>query len=142
MGSRPNAGRLDLVGRDMARGDRVFGRRLRVHPALLAVALIAALALAALRVDLIRVRYGLADAVADEKALLEQRRETLARVRALRDPARLAGLAEDYGLTRPDRIIELPLLPMVAAAPSAATDGGAALPTTTSETASATGAAE
>jgi hypothetical protein len=119
----------------MARGDRVFGRRLRVHPALLAVALVAALALAALRVDLIRVRYGLADAVAQEKALLEQRRETLARVRTLRDPARLATLAKDYGLTRPDRIIELPMV-------AAATNGAAERQARASAATSATGMAE
>jgi len=111
-------GRLDLVGRDMASDRRALGRRPRVSPALLAVVLVAALALAALRIDLIRVRYGLADALSQEKALLEQRREALAQLRTLRDPARLARVARDYGLRRPARIIELPLLPAVAAAPA------------------------
>ena len=40
-------------------------------PLALAGFLLAGLAVAALRVDLIRVRYGLADAVREEKALLE-----------------------------------------------------------------------
>ena len=118
MGRDATNGRLDLVGRDMAGKERVFGRRLRVSPALLAVALVAGLSLAALRVDLIRVRYGLAQALRQEKALLEDRREALARVRELRDPARLARLAAEHGLTRPERIIDLPLLPAVAAAPT------------------------
>ncbi len=109
--------RLDLVGRDMARSQRVFDRRLRISPVLLAVVLVAALAIAALRVDLIRVRYGLANALSREKTLLEQRREALARLQALRDPARLAGLAGEYGLARPARIIDLPPLPPVGGAP-------------------------
>jgi hypothetical protein len=110
--------RGDLVGRDMHARPRAPGRSFRVSPALLVVLLGAALAVAALRVDLIRVRYGLADAVSREKALLEERREAQARLGSLRDPARLANLADEYGLARPERIIELPLLPAVAAAPA------------------------
>ena len=71
-------------------------------------ALLLALGVAALRVDLIRVRYGLADAVHEEKALLEKKRQALARMRTLRDPLRLARLAADRGLARPERIIDLP----------------------------------
>jgi hypothetical protein len=111
--------RLDLVGRDMARGELGAARRLRVSPGLIVVVLVAGLAVAALRVDLIRVRYGLAEALGQEKALLDDRREALARLRALRDPARLARLADEHGLTRPAQIFDLPLLPAVAAAPAA-----------------------
>jgi hypothetical protein len=103
----------------MAGRERALGRRIRIHPALLAVALAAALAIAALRIDLIRVRYGLAEALGQEKALLEERREAVARLRELRDPARLARLAGEYHLTRPARIIDLPLLPAVGGAPPA-----------------------
>lgn len=112
------AGRLGLVGRDMSGTARLAGRRLRISPALLAGLIISALAIAALRVDLIRVRYGLADALREEKALLEQRREASARLQALRDPARLAHLAGERELVRPDRIIDLPpTAPAVSAPP-------------------------
>lgn len=112
-------GRLDLVGRDMAHRERGLGRRIRINPALLAVALAVALGIASLRIDLIRVRYGLADALSEEKALLEKRREAVAHLRALRDPARLTRLASEYGLIRPARIIDLPQLPKVSEAPPA-----------------------
>ena len=77
-------------------------------PLAIAGCLLAGLAVAALRVDLIRVRYGLADAVHEEKALLEKKRQALARVLTLRDPLRLARLAADRGLARPERIVDLP----------------------------------
>ena len=88
----------------------------RAAPALLAVILVTALGIAALRVDLIRVRYGLADALRAEKALLEERREALAQSRALRAPSRLAAAATERWLVRPDRIIALPERPAVSAA--------------------------
>jgi hypothetical protein len=77
-------------------------------PLAIAGCLLAGLAVAALRVDLIRVRYGLADAVREEKVLLEEHRQALARMRTLRDPLRLARLAASRGLTRPQRIVDLP----------------------------------
>ena len=73
--------------------------------------LLAGLTVTALRVDLIRVRYGLADAVREEKALLEEKRQALARRRSLRDPLRLARLAAERGLARPERIVDLPAAP-------------------------------
>jgi hypothetical protein len=114
----------------MAHRERVLGRRIRINPALLAVALAVALGIAALRIDLIRVRYGLADALSEEKALLEKRREAVAHLRALRDPARLTRLASEYGLIRPARIIDLPLLPKVSEAPPADTRARADTPLT------------
>ena len=102
------AGRLGLVGRDLARPGVPASRRDRWIPVALACVLIAALAVVTLRIDLIRVRYGLGDALTDEKALLEQRREVLASVRTLRDPARLARLARERGLGRPAVLIDLP----------------------------------
>lgn len=112
-------GRLDLVGRDLAN----LGRAQRAHrrwvmPAV-AGCLLAALAVAALRIDLIRVRYGLADAMREEKALLEERRELLAQLRELRDPARLRRQAAAQGFVRPARIIDLP-----SPAPAAPSPGG------------------
>jgi len=104
---RPARARADLVGRDFAQS-RSPGRRWPGGlPALLAGVLLAALALAALRVDLIRVRYGLGQAMREEKELLEQDRTLRARVGSLRDPIRLARLAPRYGLARPARVLEL-----------------------------------
>jgi hypothetical protein len=73
--------------------------------------LLAGLAVAALRIDLIRVSYGLADAVREEQALKEEKRQALARMRTLRDPLRLSHLAADRGLARPERIVDLPAAP-------------------------------
>lgn len=104
---RPARARADLVGRDFS-GLRPAGRPWSGRlPALLAGVLLAALAIVSLRVDLIRVRYGLGEAMEQEKALLEQERKLRARVGGLRDPTRLAELAPRYGLARPARVLEL-----------------------------------
>lgn len=102
------AGRLDLVGRDVARGGALPQAMRRIAPAAVAIAIVVALCVAALRVDLIRVRYGLADAVRQQRALLEERRVVLAQVRELRDPSRLAKLARERGFVRPERIRTVP----------------------------------
>lgn len=82
-------------------------------PLAVAAGLLAALSVAALRVDMIRLRYGLAQALEQEKSLLEERRTMLASVRALRDPARLARAAEKRGFQRPTDILDLPAAPTV-----------------------------
>ena len=110
-------GRLDLVGRDVDRGGALPQAIRRLAPAAITLAVIAALGVAALRVDLIRVRYGLADAVSEERALLEERRNVLARVRELREPSRLAKLAQERGFVRPERIRTLPAAHQAAAPP-------------------------
>jgi hypothetical protein len=99
------------VGRDVARATRRAGRRRRLSAALLLGALAAALSLAALRVDILRLRYALADALAQEKALLETRRVATAQIERLRDPARLAKLASARGLARSSHVVELSPLP-------------------------------
>jgi hypothetical protein len=99
--------RADLVGRDLAPIRRAAKRRSRLLPVALVGVLMAALCLAALRTDLIRQRYDLAAAVREEKALLEEHRLLTARVRGLRDPARLARLASDLDFERPERVIAL-----------------------------------
>jgi hypothetical protein len=76
-------------------------------PLAIAGLLLAGLSVTALRVDLIRIRYGLADAVREEKALLEEKRQALADMGTLRAPSRLARLAAERGLARPERIIDL-----------------------------------
>jgi hypothetical protein len=71
--------------------------------------LLAALLLAALRVDLIRVRYALGEAMKAEQTLLDERARLIAEVRELRDPRRLAEFAARMGFERPNRVIEVPV---------------------------------
>jgi len=104
---RPARARADLVGRDFAQPRARGPAWPATLPALLVGVLLAALAIAALRVDLIRVRYGLGQAMQQEKELLEQERALRARVGSLRDPIRLAHLAPRHGLARPARVLEL-----------------------------------
>lgn len=97
----------ELIGRDLARVRIAPRSRRRVLAALLASALVAGLSLAALRIDILRLRYALADALEQEKQLLEERRVATAHLEGLRDPARLASLADARGLTAPARVIDL-----------------------------------
>jgi hypothetical protein len=101
------AARSGLIGRDLARTRLAAGRRHRLFPVALVGALLAALGLAALRVDGIRQRYALAAAMREEKILLEERDRLTAEVRSLRDPARLARMASRWEFQRPEQIIEL-----------------------------------
>jgi hypothetical protein len=98
--------RSDLIGRDLAPIRRVANRR-RLLPVALVGALMAALCLAALRIDLIRQGYALAAAMREEKQLLEEHHVLTARVRGLRAPARLTLLASHLNFERPERVIEL-----------------------------------
>lgn len=99
--------RRTLTGRDLAHVRTAPRRRRRLPAALLLAALVAGLSLAALRVDILRLRYALADALEQEQDLLERRSVATARLEGLRDPARLASLAKKRGLSRPSRVIEL-----------------------------------
>ena len=101
------APRRELVGRDLARV-RLAGRRApRPLAALLIGSLVAGMGLAALRIDILRLRYALADAVEAEKTLLEDQRVWTARKESLRDPSRLAELARERGFARPRNVIDL-----------------------------------
>ena len=100
-----------LGGRDLARMRPREHTRHPLLPAVLVGALLAGLFLAALRVDLIRIGYGMAAAVREEKALPEERRGHTAALRKLRDPVRLARLAVGQGLKRPERSVDLPSPP-------------------------------
>jgi hypothetical protein len=101
------APRRDLVGRDLARVRLSAARTKRPLAALLIGALVAGMGLAALRIDILRLRYALADAVETEKTLLEEARVWTARKESLRDPARLAELAAERGFARPRSVIDL-----------------------------------
>jgi hypothetical protein len=96
-----------LVGRDV--GSDAPRRQLRVWliPGLAVGAVFAALAIVHVRVELIGQGYKRYSAVERLQALEEEQRNLTARVEALRDPARLATLAREMGLARPDRVIAL-----------------------------------
>jgi hypothetical protein len=96
-----------LVGRDFAR-DRAPVRRPTGFVAALAVgALFAALLATSLRVEILRLRYALGEAVKEEASLLEQTRVLTVARRELRDPRHLRRLAEERGFVRPARVIRL-----------------------------------
>ena len=119
-GPRDSAERRSWVGVDLAR----FGGppRSRTVLPLVALALVAALGVAALRIDLIRTRYALAARLSEEQAQIERQRALIVELRARRDPALLAGLARDRGYRPAERVIALsdPL-----PGPRVATDPGA-----------------
>ncbi len=96
-----------IIGVDVA-DRRSRGHNRNLVP-LLVTALAVGLALAALRIDLLRIRYALAESIAQERSLLDQKRSLTARMRTLRDPVVLARRAEGLGFARPEQLIDLPL---------------------------------
>lgn len=97
--------RRELVGRDF-RDLRETGR-FRLVVAVLVVALVGGLLLAALRVDLIRMRYAMAEAMKEEQAAFALHRELTVALQERRDPARVAARARALGFVRPEQIIDL-----------------------------------
>jgi hypothetical protein len=123
--------RAEWIGIDFS-GEKGSHRTRKLLP-LLVLALIAALGISALRIDLIRTRYAMASALAEEQALIAEQRRLIVRRRQLRDPVELAVQARARGfqpatqiLSLPDPIIArsmaieaFPNLPSVAAGPAA-----------------------
>lgn len=111
-GQRPHEGdagrsfELGLIGRDVADDAPGFSPR-RAIP-LLIIALGLALSVAALRTELLRLRYALAEATLEEQRLLDAERSLTAEKLQLRDPVRLAGRAEGLGFVSPERLTDLP----------------------------------
>jgi hypothetical protein len=68
------------------------------------VALLVALGVASLRIDLIRTRYALAAAIAEEKELIKEQRALIVRKRTLRDPVALAVMARERGFRAADSV--------------------------------------
>jgi hypothetical protein len=97
------------AGRDLSQPPERSQRvpRVRQVAVVVAGAVCAALLLVVLRVDSIRQRYRLADAVRTEHTLLEQQRRLSVDVRRLRHPLRLAELGRELGLGRAERVIAL-----------------------------------
>jgi hypothetical protein len=102
-----NRNARNLVGRDLAGGGLRKGFPIWLIPAAVVCVVIVSLAIANLRVQLIGQGYKRASAVTTYKTLEEEQRNLAARVRELRDPARLSSLANKMGLSRPERVIAL-----------------------------------
>jgi hypothetical protein len=83
-------------------------RRMQRLLPLLLIALIAALGVVSLRIDLIRVRYAMADALDQENSLIAEQRRLIVRRRQLRDPVELAVRARTLGFRPPSRVISVP----------------------------------
>ncbi|MCR9097546.1 MAG: hypothetical protein NXI30_25290 [bacterium] len=97
--------RRSWIGVDLAKVP--LAPRSRTLVPLIAVALVAALGVAALRIDLIRTRYALAANLEQEQTLLEDQRALIVRLRGLRDPSVLAALAQERGYRPAERVIAL-----------------------------------
>lgn len=100
-----------LTGRDVSAPPPAHRRLAWPRPAALgaiaAGAVCAALLLVSLRMDSIRLRYALADAVRAEQELLDQQRRLIVQVRHLRDPRRLEALAGELGLAPAACLVDL-----------------------------------
>jgi len=108
MSRNSRAGAADLVGVDFARV-RVAARRRRAWlPVALVGALLAALGLAQLRLEILRMRYAVGDATVEVEALREERSRWAAELERLRGPERLAKLARERGFAPAARVIEVP----------------------------------
>jgi hypothetical protein len=100
-----------VTGRDVSSPAPPRRRFVWPRPAALgtvaAGAVCAALLLVSLRMDSIRLRYALADAVRVEQELLDQQRRLTVQVRHLRDPRRLEAIAGELGLAQPTCMVDL-----------------------------------
>lgn len=97
--------RVELIGRNVSQpATRLHSRS--IAPILAAV-LAGGLLVVVLRTEVLHLRYAVADAVAEEQKLSEQKRSLTVAMRKLRDPARLARRARELGFGQPERLIEL-----------------------------------
>ncbi len=83
-------------------------RRMRGLLPLFLIALVAALGVSSLRIDLIRVRYAMASALEAEDALLAEQRRLIVHRLQLRDPVELAVRARALGFRPAARTLSLP----------------------------------
>jgi len=97
---------VPLIGLDVSRPP--IRLRTRSWAPLAAAALAGALLLAVLRVDVIRIRFGLAESLAEELRLEDLKRQLTVEMRRLRDPAVLSRRARELGFQRAERMIDLP----------------------------------
>jgi hypothetical protein len=104
-----------LVGRDFAT-DTAAPRRAprRLLGLLLGGALLAALPLAGLRVQLTTLQYRLGESLRAEQSLDEERRALRVELQRLSNPKRLAEIAAREGFVRPAQVIDLAPVTQVA----------------------------
>jgi len=74
---------------------------------LFAVAVVALLALAFVRISILRTRYALGETLQQETELRTRERTAAVDVRVARDPHRLREQAAEGGFVRPERVIDL-----------------------------------
>jgi hypothetical protein len=98
-------------GREELRRDwsarRKPGRRRTVWTPIFVVLVLSLLALAALRVSILRNGYALGATLQRETELRERERSAAVAVRIERDPHKLRDLAARQGFARPERVIDL-----------------------------------
>jgi hypothetical protein len=97
--------RVELIGLDV--WQPLTRPRSSSIGAILAAILAGALFLVVLRTELLHLRYAVADAVAEEQKLSEQKRSLTVAMRQLRDPGLLNRRARELGFGQPERVIEL-----------------------------------
>jgi hypothetical protein len=106
--SRRNDGAgQNFLRRDFARRKGADGGWRLTAVAAVAGLVLGGLLLASLRMEIVRERYALADALALETALVAEELAASVELRELRDPRRLRRLANELGFARPERVIEL-----------------------------------
>ncbi len=100
-----------VTGRDVSKSEPPRRILPGIRPTSLGIiaagAVCAALLLVALRMDSVRLRYALAEAVRAEQGLLDEQRSLIVEVRQLRDPRRLEGLGRELGLAPAACIVDL-----------------------------------
>jgi hypothetical protein len=96
----------EALRRDWSAPRRRPRRRMAWAP-IVAVGVISLLALAALRVSILRTRYALAATLQRETELRARERSAAVAAREQRDPHKLRELAGQLGFARPERVIDL-----------------------------------
>jgi hypothetical protein len=105
-GAGPGGGRQAWIGIDVSNAPvRPAPRGL--YP-LFALAVVVALGVAAVRIDLLRTRYAVAAAMERENELIEEQRQLIVRRRQLRDPVELAVKARERGFRPPAHVVSIP----------------------------------
>jgi cell division protein FtsL len=96
-----------LIGRDLAKTPQPAARSRRVPVPGLILVILAALALAGLRVQILDLKLRLGKAQNEQQQLDDEVARLRVEVRELRDPRRLAHLATGLGLVEAARVVEI-----------------------------------
>lgn len=105
-GSTSGGGRQAWIGIDVSK-EPVRPAPRGLYP-LFALAVLVALGVAAVRIDLLRTRYAVAAAMERENELIEEQRQLIVRRRQLRDPVELAVKARERGFRPPAHVVSIP----------------------------------